>query len=129
MRILLAGRDVLLLEALQSFLWDNGFEAEIAEDALECVTVMREFAPQALLVIDELLWGGADGVIAIMNDDRALAKTRVLFLSTDDTPAETTHWTHAPLGLNELPQKLRALQRTEALPDCRWRPPSHASLN
>src|SRR5438128_10427648 len=80
MRILIADRDEAALEILQSFLWEHGYETEIAGDGLECVAILREFLPDVLVMDRDLLWGGSDGVIASMRKDPRLANMPVILM-------------------------------------------------
>jgi len=80
MRILVADTDVDFLEILQSYLWDRGHETEIATNGLECIATLREFGPEVLLLGDELLWGGCEGVLALMVDDSSLRPTPIILM-------------------------------------------------
>jgi len=81
MRVLIADGDRALLEILQSYLWDRGHEAEIAADALECIVMLREFAPHVLVLERELLWGGSEGVMAAMRGDSRLHQIPVILIA------------------------------------------------
>jgi CheY-like chemotaxis protein len=115
-RILIADNDDFLLDTLQSFLWDRGHEAEIAADALECVTVLHEFVPDVLVLADELPWGGADGVMACMQDDPTLSRTAVVLLASNGAPessaASSRSVLRKPFRLGELLFKLESLAET-----------------
>lgn len=84
MRVLIADADEAFLEILQSFLWDRGHEVEIASDGLECLSMLHEFLPAVVLLDRDLLWGGADGVIAQMCEDPNLADIPVILVTDDD---------------------------------------------
>lgn len=88
MRIVVADQDLPFLELLQSFLWDREHEAELATDALECSTLLREFRPHVLVLGHHLLWGGSDGILDTMQQDEELRATPVLLLldSRTETP-------------------------------------------
>ena len=81
MRVLLADEDVPLLETLQSFLWDRGYEAEIATDMAECEIVLREFAPDVLVLRSELAGDGCEGLVAQMRDDPALLEIPTILMT------------------------------------------------
>ena len=81
MKVLIADGDELLLETLQSFLWDRGFEAEIAGNALECLTVLRAFEPDVLVLADELPWDG-EGAIVRMQNLSTLTRIPVILLAS-----------------------------------------------
>lgn len=88
MRIVVADQDLPFLELLQSFLWDREHEAELATDALECLTLLREFRPHVLVLGNHLLWGGSDGILETMQQDEELLAIPVLLLldSRTETP-------------------------------------------
>ncbi len=93
MRVLITGADETFLEILQSYLWDRGHETEIATTGLECMAIVREFVPEVLVLGDELLWGGCDGVLALMGESFALVPKSVILIS------ENRHYRSLPLGL------------------------------
>lgn len=78
MRVLIAHRDVTILEALQSYLWDCGHEAEIAMDGIECSVILNEYVPDVVVVADDLLWGGYEGVMAKMSENPSLSAIPVI---------------------------------------------------
>lgn len=86
MRVLIADADEALFALLQSFLWDRGHEAEFASDALKCLTMLREFVPDVLVLDRDLLWGGCDGVMAHMCEDPDLAAVPVILVANEDAP-------------------------------------------
>lgn len=112
MRVLLADTDEVHLEIVQSFLWDRGHEAEIATDALECLSILREFLPDVLVLDRDLLWGGSEGVLAALQDDPLLPETPVI-LTTDGDLEEPL------VGLARLP--LACLVKPYRLGDLLWR--------
>jgi DNA-binding response OmpR family regulator len=84
MRVLIADADPALLEILQSFLRGRGHEVEMAGDGLECLSTLRRFAPDVLVLDRDLLWGGGDGVMAHMREDPSLADVPVIVLADQD---------------------------------------------
>jgi DNA-binding response OmpR family regulator len=112
MRVLLADADEVHLEIVQSFLWDRGHEAEIATDALECLSILREFLPDVLVLDRDLLWGGSEGVLAAMHNDPLLPEISVV-LTTDGELEEPL------IGLARLP--LACLAKPYRLGDLLWR--------
>jgi DNA-binding response OmpR family regulator len=120
MKVLLADSDDLFLETLQSFLWDHGHEAEIAGDAMECMTVLREFTPDSVVLADELPGGGADGVIVQTREDSTLSQTAVILMSHKKPQEELESLASSvaigrlqrPFGLSELLSQLDSIERT-----------------
>jgi CheY-like chemotaxis protein len=80
MRIMIAGRDWDLLDGLRETLGDRGYETQIATGGLECLSQLREAPPDMLALGDGLLWGGGDGVLAVMAQEEQLQEIPVLLL-------------------------------------------------
>lgn len=78
MRVLIADGDVSLLQALQSYLWDQGHEVEVAVDGIECSAILDEFIPDVVVLERELLWGGYEGILSKMADDPLLSEIPVI---------------------------------------------------
>ena len=131
MRVLIAGCDATLLEELQACFWSCEHDAEIAENAIECVTILRQFAPKLLVIVDELLWGGADGVIAFMLEDPKLSKTRVVFLSSADglRSSATTLLLRVHLRLRELLARLEIFEKLNRMDEVRSQSQLSGSMN
>ncbi|MBI5759780.1 MAG: response regulator [Planctomycetales bacterium] len=54
-----------------------------ADHGLECLEVLHRFAPDVIVVEPELLWGGGDGVLAVISDRPAMRHVPVLVLTSD----------------------------------------------
>jgi len=110
MRVLIAGGDTEFLELEQRFLSHCGHDATIAYDGLECASILQDFIPDVVVIDCELLWGGSDGVVAIMLEDPRLSQTPVIFVADVD-PREAyedkmewmvVDWIRKPYGMREL---------------------------
>lgn len=80
MRIMIADRDWDLLDGLRETLGDRGHETQIATGGLECLSQLRDARPDMLALGDGLLWGGGEGVLAVMAQDEQLQEIPVLLL-------------------------------------------------
>jgi CheY-like chemotaxis protein len=126
MRILIADDDEAFLEILQSYLWDRGHEAEIASDGLECITILRDFAPDVLLLERDLLWGGSDGVLAQMRDDPLIPRIPVILMT--DSPEEFDALTNPivvallrkPFRLSDLLEQIASAVHAERFADASY---------
>ena len=88
MRILIAGADRSTLSILGEFFLDRGHESEITRNGVECMSGLRGFIPDLLVMKFDILWGGCDGVMETMNGDPRLAEIPVvLFTETYKQPA------------------------------------------
>ena len=65
-----------------------GFRVETADDAIECLGKLRHFVPDLLILELELPWGGGDGVLRVMRDDRRLLPARVVLTSAVASESE-----------------------------------------
>lgn len=82
-RILLADEDDEFLEILQSFLFNRGYQCEVTHSGLECLALLRRFEPDILVLGNDLLWGGAEGVLARMREEPCFRRIPVIFTSGD----------------------------------------------
>ena len=80
-RVLLADPDQPLLATYQEALSRESFTVEIAQDGLECVAQLRCFGPDVLVLAPDLLWGRAEGVLAMMHEDPDVPLIPVMVLS------------------------------------------------
>lgn len=61
----------------------HGFNVVTADNGLECLDVLGRFVPDVIVIEPELLWGGGDGVLAVISDMPELRSVPVLLLTTD----------------------------------------------
>src|SRR3954451_4648134 len=80
-RVLISDPDELLRESYRLFLAREGFEVATATDGLDCITKLRSFAPDVLVLEPAQLWGGGDGVLARMREEADVSPAKVLVLS------------------------------------------------
>ena len=110
MRVLIADRDGAALEILQTFLWERGYDVEIAGNGLECMAMLREFEPDVLVLDRDLLWGGCDGVMSQMHEDPVAAETPVILMVNENLIEQFDTKLEAPLvGLLWKPIRLSEL--------------------
>lgn len=110
MRVLIADGDREFLELERRFLSQCGHDVLIANDGLECARFLRDVNPDVVVMDCGLLWGGSDGVIALMLEDPRLSKTPVILVADVD-PREAYEdmmewmvvgWLRKPYGMSEL---------------------------
>ncbi|MCA9062316.1 MAG: hypothetical protein KDA96_04635 [Planctomycetaceae bacterium] len=110
MRTLIADRDELFVESLESHLLRNGHVARSATSAVECVDILREFVPDVLVLDCELLWGGWQGVVALMGETPRLFGTLIILVADEDPRGglsrsfglPTPAWLRKPYRLTDL---------------------------
>lgn len=89
MRVLIADGDEAFLEVAQRYLSRHGHEAKVAANGLECVAILRRYAPDAVVLPRELLWGGSDGVRALMQQDPPWSEIPVILTWDDGLQVES----------------------------------------
>jgi len=122
MQVLIADGEKEFLELERRFLSQCGHDVLIAHDALECASILRGSNPLVVVLDSELLWGGADGVIAMMLEDPRLSQTSVILVADADPRAAyedtmewmAVGWIRKPYGMGEL-----LTQLTSHIQSCR----------
>jgi CheY-like chemotaxis protein len=85
-RVLLATGDDRLRSAGRNHLAVRGHVVATAAGGVECVTLLFEFAPHVIVLDTDLLWGGADGVLAHLRAGDEVLAPVVLLVSGAATP-------------------------------------------
>ena len=85
-KVLIAGSDSQLCDVYQKFLRECGFEADIAHDALDCIRKLQQRTPAAVVLDRQILWGGSDGVLCWLREERPLSQIPVIVTATGDKP-------------------------------------------
>jgi len=80
-RILIADRDEFLLATYREHLGQHGAIVATATTGLTCMERLRDFAPDVLVLDPALLWGGGEGVLALMHEEPQIRPTCVLLLT------------------------------------------------
>jgi DNA-binding response OmpR family regulator len=86
---MIAGADKDTVNGLATHLTDCGHRSKFVRDGVECMAALRGFMPDLLLLEFDLLWGGCDGVMAVMNDDPQLENIPVVLFAERYKQTET----------------------------------------
>jgi DNA-binding response OmpR family regulator len=90
--LLLAESDAELRDTYRALLRKLGFELETAADGLDCLEKLRRAQPGVLVLDRDLLWGGADGVLAWLREQGDSVVPPVILTATvccpPDAPAD-----------------------------------------
>jgi DNA-binding response OmpR family regulator len=81
--ILLALSDKALCEPLRHLLISQGFKVETASGGLECLLKLCQVVPEMMVLDEDILWGGGDGVLAALRAGEVTFWPPVLFLSRE----------------------------------------------
>jgi CheY-like chemotaxis protein len=112
---LIADADQSLLDRYRECLAVAGFAVVTATSGLECLAHQRRWAPDVLVLGDELPWGGGSGILALMVEEPDVAKVPVVVLLSGQPPPPAPRPTAVlaclakPVGPVELTSTVRAL--------------------
>ena len=79
--VLITDPDRLLLAAYSQHLTQRGTRVSTARTGLECWEKLMQSVPDVLVLEPELLWGGGDGVLALLNEQPSIRPTIVMLLT------------------------------------------------
>jgi CheY-like chemotaxis protein len=76
--VLIAEGDAKLRDSLGRLFREHDYEVATASDGLDCVRKLRQQQPRAVVLDQDLRWGGSDGVLAVLREDPALRQIPVI---------------------------------------------------
>src|SRR5262245_1265820 len=79
--LLVAGTDRAWVWTLAECLCGAGYAVETAKTGLDCVDRIRSTHPSLLVLSGELLWGGSDGVVDYLNEEKDTGRPTVVFIA------------------------------------------------
>jgi DNA-binding response OmpR family regulator len=85
--LLIADSDVRRRGELRRFFLNSSFLVVSASNGLECLAELGALEPDVLVIAMEIPWGGADGVIARLNEGLPIVRKPLIFV-IGETPAE-----------------------------------------
>ncbi|MDX1967164.1 MAG: response regulator [Planctomycetaceae bacterium] len=113
--VLVAERNVILLDAMVAQLSMAGYVVHKAQSGLECLGKLRESWPDAAVIDHQLPWGGGDGVAAWLQEE-AFSPVAVVMLvdgSLDLEPGDTNRlWLRKPFHGKTLISAVEAAVRS-----------------
>ena len=80
--LLIADGDTELCELYGEGLTDLGYDVVTSSDGLDCLTKLRQAMPDAIVLDLELLWGGSDGILALLREVSSMHMIPVITTST-----------------------------------------------
>lgn len=124
--LLIAEDDVELCELYQRFFTQRGYDVETAADGLDCQALLLRLTPSVVILDLELRWGGGDGVLAWLREERGLLDVPVILTATagytvtaQDTGPPVVKVLTKPFALTALLESVRAATavKRETTPD------------
>lgn len=82
-QLLIADSDPWLRERSRRYFADRGYQVEVAADALGCLDAIRRVPPDVLVLEQQLHWGGGEGVLAVLREDRCRWPESVILTTSD----------------------------------------------
>lgn len=95
--VLIAEGDPELCGLYQRFLTERGYAVETASDGLDCLAKLRRAVPAAVVLDLELCWGGGNGVLAWLREERATSGLAVILTGTAGYPLDGIPASEAPV--------------------------------
>ena len=123
-RILVATPDWFLLTEYCAALRKEGLDADISTTGVECVEQLERAVPSLVVLDADLLWGGADGVLAILGDDPGLPAVPTMIISSENSRSAlyqvaqylVADYQLKPVSGKRLAQRVRFLLTSRLLP-------------
>ena len=80
--VLVTNGNAELCQIYSRFLAKRGYEVETSTDGLDCLAKLRRLRPAALVLDQELRWGGSDGVLACLREESQMPWVPVVLTTT-----------------------------------------------
>lgn len=80
-QILIATSDRFLRNEYELALRRAGYYVATAESGIECMDRIRDFRPELVVLDTDLFWGGADGVMDVLESDSQAPTIPILLLT------------------------------------------------
>jgi DNA-binding response OmpR family regulator len=110
---MIAEGDADLCDVYRRFLTACGYKVETASDGLECLQKLGHVMPAVLVLDRELRWGGGDGVLAWLREEKATSGVAVILTASGaSTPDSAEDMPPPVVRLLPKPFALTALERT-----------------
>jgi DNA-binding response OmpR family regulator len=101
--VLIAEGDAELSEVYRKFLRKRGYAVESAASGLDCLEKLRRMRPAVIVLDRELQWGGGDGVLAWLRQERTMSGVPVILTATAGCSADGAD-AHQPPIVKFLPK-------------------------
>jgi two-component system phosphate regulon response regulator PhoB len=114
--LLIADGDAELCDIYRRIITERGYHVETAVDGLDCMAKLRRVKPAAVVLDLELPWGGGDGVLAWLREDKAASGAAVILTATAARSIDAlmvseppvVGYLHKPFALPALLEKVRS---------------------
>jgi CheY-like chemotaxis protein len=79
--LLIAEADRSRCGVYESYFSSVGYRVETVSDGMACMNRLRETCPDLLLLDHQLPWGGGDGVLACIREDKTFVRVPVVLFA------------------------------------------------
>jgi two-component system response regulator MprA len=108
--VLIADSDAELRDVYRRAFTGRGYEVETAADGLDCLARLRRRTPAAVVLDLDLPWGGGNGVVAWLREERPTSDVAVILTATAGRPVDASEAMEPPvIGVLLKPFTLPAL--------------------
>jgi DNA-binding NtrC family response regulator len=120
--MVIADHDPLIREELRRCLASREWDVLVAADALKCLDLLRDHAPQILVLDPQLPWGGGEGVLDWLADQQPLLPLSIFWTNGHHLAALRQEWLPLITDRLERPTGLLDLLRfTDRLEQEAWK--------
>lgn len=103
--LLIANGDPTLCYLYGRFLAERGYIVESSPDGLDCMEKLRRIEPSAVVLDADLPWGGGDGVVAWLREQRPTHEIPVIMIGAGGNRTESAEFVEPPV-VAHLPKPL-----------------------
>lgn len=95
--LVVADRDPELCDFYEQLLMEHGFDVISTSDGLDCLKRLRQATPAALVLDRDLRWGGCDGVLAWLREERPAHEVAVILTAAGSCPHDIAYFFEPPV--------------------------------
>jgi DNA-binding response OmpR family regulator len=95
--LLIADSNAELCDVYQRFITARGYDVETASDGLDCLAKLRRATPAVVVLDLKLRWGGSDGVLAWLREERATSGVAVILTATANNSLDASEVVAPPV--------------------------------
>lgn len=95
--VLIADHDRASRDSYKLFLESCGYQVEIAGDGLSCIQQLVHHRPDLLVLDQELLWGGAEGVLEFLREEQNGTTVPVVLVASEQSTADPASLVSTPV--------------------------------
>jgi two-component system KDP operon response regulator KdpE len=95
--VLMAEGDAELCDLYKKYIAARGYEVETASNGLDCLKKLRCLMPAVVVLDMDLRWGGGNGVLAWLREERATSEVAVILTAPAGYPLDAAEVMEPPV--------------------------------